>query len=148
MAITRARIGYGTLLEYSDGASPPNWTTVAEVTNLGGPGLSKDTPDASHMESPDGYREFISGLKDGGEVTVDCNFLPDDVTQGSASGVLYMFETDALARDWHIIWSGASPQVTWAFKAVVSGVEPNAPIDDKMTLTVTLKVSGKPDFTG
>jgi len=148
MAETAARIGYGTLLEYSDGASPPNWTTLAEVTNLSGPGLSKDVPDASHMTSPDGYREFISGLKDGGEVTAECNFLPEHVTHGNVTGILAMFENDALARDWHIIWPGASPRVTWQFKAVVSGAEPADPVDDKMTLSVTLKVSGKPDFTG
>jgi hypothetical protein len=31
MAETQAKIGYGTLVQFSDEASPPMWTTFAEV---------------------------------------------------------------------------------------------------------------------
>ena len=71
---TNAAIGHGTLWKRGNGASPTEaFATVAEVTAISGPGISRDTIDATHMESPDRFREFVGGLRDGGEVTVTLN---------------------------------------------------------------------------
>jgi len=142
--MTDARIAYGTLLEWSDGASPPTWTRLAEVNNITGPGMSRELPDATHMESPGGWREFIGGLKDAGEIELECNHLPNNATQDANTGVLSLFASGE-TRDWRLVFP-TSPQVIWEFEAVVSAFEPEFPIDDKMMLSVTLKVSGQPAF--
>lgn len=146
MAKSQARIGYGTLVKFSDGGSPETFKTLAEVVDITGPGLSRELPDATHMESPDGYREFLGGLKDGGEITLECNHLPNHETQDAETGVLALYDSGD-RRAWQIVFP-VSPEVTWQMDAVVSAVEPNFPIDDKMGLSVTLKVSGKPNFLG
>lgn len=145
MAETQAKIGYGTLLKFGDGASPESFTTVAEVINIDGPGLSRSIPEATHMESPDGYREYLAGLKDGEEVTVECNFLPGNATQDPSTGVLSFFESGA-RKNWQVVWP-FSPAVTWEFSGIVTGFQPTTPVDDKITLSVTIKVTGKPAFT-
>jgi predicted secreted protein len=144
MSETQAAIGYGTLLQYSNGASPPQWTTLAEVTNITGPGMSRELPDATHMESPGGWREFLGGLKDAGEITVECNHLPHHASQDASTGVLALFASGARTA-WRIVFP-VSPEVIWEMDAVVSAFEPSFPVEDKMGLSVTLKVSGQPSF--
>ena len=82
---TNARIGYGTLFQTGNGAVPEVFTTLAEVTNITPPKMSRDTVDATHEESPGAWREFIAGLKDGGDVSLDLNFIPGGTA--AASGV-------------------------------------------------------------
>lgn len=146
MAETEAAIGYGTLLAFSDGASPPSFTVLAEVTDISGPGMSRELPDATHMESPGGWREFLGGLKDAGEITVECNHLPHNSTQDATTGVLSLFASGARVA-WRITFP-VSPEIVWEMDAVVSAFEPSFPVEDKMMLSVTLKVSGQPAFLG
>lgn len=141
---TNALIGHGTILAYGDGGSPETFTALAEVNNISGPGMSADAPDATHMESPEGFREFIGGLKDPGEITVECAHLPGNATQDASTGVLSLFSSGA-KTNWRITFPD-DPATIWNFEAVVTGFEPDTPIDDKMMLSITLKLSGKPAF--
>lgn len=144
MARSDAAIAYGTLIQFGTGASPEVWTTVAEVTNISGPGMSRELPDATHMESPGGWREQIGGLKDAGEITIDANHLPNNATQDASTGVLALFASGD-RRPWKIVFP-VSPLVEWEMEAIVSAFEPEFPVDDKMGLSLTLKVTGEPDF--
>jgi hypothetical protein len=60
--------------------------------------------------------------------------------------VLSLFAS-GVRRAWRISFP-VSPLVTWDMDAVVSAFEPSFPVEDKMMLSVTLKVSGEPDFLG
>src|SRR2546430_1988856 len=42
---------------------------VLEIVKLGGPGMKADMKDVSNMASPNAYKEFIAGLRDGGDIT-------------------------------------------------------------------------------
>lgn len=137
---TAAMIGHGTLFKVGDGATPEVFTTVAEVTKLKPPGLSRDTVDVTHMESTGGWREFIAGLKDGGEVSMEINFDPGGTTTDLLTD---MFSTSTVGNK-KIVFPDNSE---WAFKAILTGFEPDAPVDDKMTANVKFKVSGVPTFT-
>ncbi len=113
------------------------FTTVAEVTGIGGPGGSLELIDATHMESPSAFREYIASLRDSGELSVDLNFLPNNVGQRG-------FRTDMVngtRRNWQLVWTD-SPATTWAFAGFVTGFEPSAAIDDKLAASATIKVTG------
>lgn len=137
---TSARIGYGTLFKSGNGAVPEVFTTLAEVTGITPPAMARDTVDATHEESPGAWREFIAGLKDGGEVSFDLNFIP-----GGTSAAAMMAELDldgSLAtKNRQIAFPDGS---YFSFAAILTGFEPDAPIDDKMSASVTFKVTGKP----
>lgn len=137
---TSARIGYGTLFKSGNGAVPEVFTTLAEVTAITPPALARDTVDATHEESPGAWREFIAGLKDGGEVSLDLNFVP-----GGTAAAAMMAELDldgALAKiNRQIIFPDGS---YFSFAGILTAFEPDAPIDDKMSASVTFKVTGKP----
>src|SRR5688572_5498266 len=73
---TSARIGHGTLFQTGEvGNSPITFTTLGEVISITPPNISRDSIDASHTQSPDQWREFIAGMKDGGEMAVEMNAI-------------------------------------------------------------------------
>jgi len=133
---------YGTLLQRGDGGGPETFTSIAELTSVSGPNLSMDTIDVTHMGSANAYREFIAGLKDGGDVSMDVNFLPADATQNMAAGI--MADLDARTkRNFQVVWSDTAATV-WSFSAFVTGFSPSSSLGDKLSATITLKITGKP----
>lgn len=120
-----------------------NAVEIAYVTNIGGPGLARDTLESTHHKSPAMYRSFIKGLKDGGEVSLDLNFDPANATHNAATGILADFADDDTISAWVVTFP--DPAATqWTFDGIVTGFEPSAPFDDKLSATVTIKVSGQP----
>lgn len=129
---TNAAIGYSTAFGIKNGGG--TYDDVAEVTRVKPPSYARDAIDATHMESPDRFREYIAGMMDAGEVSIDINYVP------STSDVILAAMT-AGAGDFQITMPNG---VKFQFKAIVTGFEPEAPLDDKMSATATFKVSGKP----
>lgn len=146
---TEADIGHGIKIQRNDGDSPNDWVdTGAELRDVSGPDMSKDTPDATHMLSPNRFREFISGLIDGGEFTASIAFIPGGTTWAE------LFE-DFKAKDlieWRLLFpdgTGSTPaslvyDTAWRFSAHISALSPAMPLDDSMVSDVTWKVSGEP----
>lgn len=134
MAETLASIGYGSFFHVSqdDGAT---WIELAEVFDITPPSDTVDVVDATHMQSPNRTREFISGLSDPGEASFEMNFVP-----GSASDAkIREIRTSGARVKCRITFPNA---VAWIFSGLVTGYEPAVPTDDKMTATVTFKVTG------
>lgn len=118
-------------------------TAIAQVTNISGPGLTAETLDFTSHDSTAGWREFGQGLKDGGEITLDLNFDPAAATHKNASGgLLYDFEAGT-ATTYALVFPDSATTV-WSFSAIVTGFEPAAPMDGKLSASATLKVSGQP----
>ena len=140
---TQAQIGHGSTFQINTStvSSPDTWTTIAEVVSITPPSLSRDAIDATHSTSPEKWREFIPGLRDGGEVTLEVNFIPSGI--GTAQ-IISTFNSDDLVNA--RINFPDSPATVWTFAAFITSFEPEAPFDDKMSATVTFKLSGKPAF--
>ncbi|GFH38917.1 phage tail tube protein [Streptomyces pacificus] len=132
--------GFGVQLKRGDGEVSETFTAIADVTNLSGPGLSRETLDVTSHGSPDAYMEFLGGLKDAGEVSADINYQP------AVHDVLVDDFDDPAPRNYQIVFpdSGAT---TWTVKAILTGFEPEMPYDDKATASLTFKISGKPTLS-
>lgn len=135
MAETEAMIGYGSKFAVGDGADPEVFTDIAEVYDITPPSDTMDVIDATHMQSPDATREFILGLRDPGECSFEMNFIPG----GSGDTAIQEWRTARERRTCRITFPNS---VTWTFSGLLTGYEPAAPTDDKMTATVTIKVTG------
>lgn len=139
---TEADIGHGTKLQTGDDASPEVFTDIAEVTSISFE-FSRDSIDVTHMQSPDGWREFIPALKDGGEITVEINYVP-----GAATVLALMAEFSlgaaAAVKNRRILWTDGS---FLEFTGFLTGVPGEIPVDDKMSASATFKVTGKPVLT-
>ena len=131
MAASVAKPAFGTL--FKKGA-----TTIAEVTSISGPGMTRDTIEVSHMESPSGAKEFVGGMTDAGEVTIEMNFLPANSTQKDFAAELYSGTADSYS----IVWADA----TWTFTAFCTGLDPTGGVGTALTATATFKLTGFPTF--
>jgi predicted secreted protein len=146
---TQAKIGYGNLFQILDTtASPDTWTTVGEVVNITPPSFARDAQDATHTESTEGWREFIPGLKDAGEISAELNLVPDSNTMDL---ILATFDSDALQQVRILfkdgVQTGPTPTCSrFTCTGIITGFPLEAPMDDKMSATVTVKISGKPTF--
>jgi TP901-1 family phage major tail protein len=130
---------WGTQLQIGDGGGPEVFTTIAQVRDIGGPGLSLDALDVTTHDSPDAWREFIGGLKDGGEVSLELVWDPDSITQSAMRDDL----DTRVVRNFKIIFPDLT-STTWSLAAMVTEFEPGANVEDELTASVTLKVSGEP----
>ena len=113
-------------------------TTISEITSISAPNLSAETIDVTTHSSADRYREFIKGLRDGGEITIEGNY-----TTASASATIIALETNSTQTV--TIDYPTAPSVTRFTATVLTtafGME--APIDGAIPFTATFKVTGRP----
>ena len=139
MPASQAMIGYGSKFYIesanSPGDSPPHYNEIAEVFNITPPNEQTDDVDVTHNQSPNRRREFIPGLIDAGECSFEMNFVP-----GSASDMILLdLKTAGTVVNCKVLFPNAA---TWEFLAFVKGYEISMATEDKMTATVTLRVSG------
>ena len=133
---------FGIAFQRSDMATPtPVFTAIGNVTSVSGPEIERETYDVTAHDSADGWREFIGGLKDGGEVSLEINYDPDK------HDVLIADFGDTTARDYKMVWPAAAGGGNWAIKAFLTGFSQEAPVDDKLSAELTFKVTGKPVIT-
>ncbi len=113
-------------------------TAVAELTKISGPSMAADTIEVTSHNSANGYREFVQGLKDGGEVALEGNF-----TNEVGQAALYADFNAGTSNSYVIAFPG-TPAITWTFSGIVSALSTDAPFDGVLSFAATLKVTGKP----
>lgn len=112
----------------------------AEVTEMTPPGTSRDSVDFTHFGSPDYHREFKPGLSDAGEMTMTYNLVPGLLDDAAIATHM----TSRLVEPWRVVFpNGAKLD----FNGFATSHERATPMDDKMTGSVTFKVTGKPVLT-
>lgn len=139
---TQAILGQGTLLQRGDGASPENFTTVAEVLSIDGPGLQADVVDVSHQSGTNRYRDKIQGLRTGGQITFQCNYIPGNATQNNASGILGDF-ANGTVRNWRLMFP-STPAASLIVAAFVQQASIEAPVDSQLKINGVLETTGAP----
>lgn len=113
---------------------------IAEVKSITGPELSLNAVDVTHQNSPNAFKEFIGGLRDGGEITIEGNFYPGD-TNGQKG--LYDDLVAATVQDFRITFPAATGTV-WTFKGLVTKFGTGAPLDDALSFSVSIKITAMP----
>lgn len=114
-------------------------TTVGSLTSIGGVAASADTIDVTTMDSANGYKEFLGGWKDGGEVSLSGYFDYSDVGQTE----LYTAFESGASTACEIIFPSAMA-AKWTFNGVVTAIETGSEMDGAVSFDCTIKVSGKP----
>jgi predicted secreted protein len=104
--------------------------------------MSRDTIDVTSLDSTGGYREFIAGFRDPGTVQLTMNF-----TASTYDIMKTDFESDA-EQNYEILFpeaEGASSTQGYSleFIGLVTELPIEIPTDDKVTSTVTIKISGQ-----
>lgn len=138
MSETQARIGHGFALLLALADTPDTKVLIAETRTATPPAEVDDQQEATHSQSPNGYREFVPGLTDGGEASFEMNYIPGSPTDRF---ILSLRGKKLIA---YLIWPNG---VQCIFRCSRSGYEKEASTEGLGTATLTLKVSGEPTMT-
>lgn len=143
--MTNAFWAYGSKLQLGDGATPTEvFADIAELLELTPPSESRDEIDVSNHQSVNATREFIPGWRDGGEVEFKANWLPNDATHDSTTGLRSIYN-DNVNHNWKIILP--DDILTIEFAGHLSKLEGELPLEEQGTITGTIKVSGAITYT-
>jgi predicted secreted protein len=121
------------LAAYNSVGSPD---VIGSLTSIGGISLDSDELDVTALDSTGGYREFIQGFKDSGEITLVGFHNAADASQ-VACRTLY----GSGAKEYW--WISFPDTTTVAFTAYVKGYTAGpAEVDGAVGFGLTLRVSG------
>lgn len=131
-------IGYGAEFEVRDGTqSDSDWVGIGLITSLTPPSDTVDQIEITHMQSPNRAKQYIAGLSDPGEMSMDINYMPGSVTDE----FILAWRASGETRESRIKYPATTSLVD-TFPTFVSSYVPNIPVNDKMSATLGLKVAG------
>ena len=125
--------GVGTVFNRWSGSA---WVPQAEINSITGPSMSRDTIDVTSLDSSGGYREFITGFRNPGTVTLSMNF-----TRTTYEQMLDDFESST-AQNYQIDLPD-DESTSLDFIGLVTELPLTIPADDKITADVTIQISGE-----
>ncbi|HLW51317.1 MAG TPA: phage tail tube protein [Candidatus Angelobacter sp.] len=117
-----------------------SYVHIAEVISINWANVKLDLIDVTNMDSTGFYREFLPTLFDGGEISFELNYLPQDATQQA-------LKTDYDARtllNMQLVLP--SSLGTWSFTGYIQEMGKVLEIDKQAKQSVKVKVTGKPTF--
>jgi len=141
---TKQRIVYGATTEWSDD-SGSTWTAIPEVKGLIVPETQIEYQDATSLDSAGGFREFIPGLKDAGEITIPCGYTStayEDAEGYRSAGTLIDFKTELPLET-----GQSTTGDTFEFSGYVSPALETNDIGDIIALNLNIRTSGAVTFT-
>jgi len=115
---------------------------IGKIRSMDGPGLDRPPIDVTTMDSASDYRQFVSGGPiDGGEVSLEIIYYTSD------PGMKYLVNHMEAESQKSFTLTYGSAGGTQSFTAVVAGIEQAVNLDDAITRTVRLKVTGDAGYT-
>lgn len=139
MAATQASASFGAILKKEtvpSGGTYSDWGL--EITSITPPGFATEAIDATHMTSPNGWRERIAnGVRDQKPIALEVNWIP------SLTGTIKTALTAGKAN-WQILFPDNS---VVTFAAILTDFSPSAlVVDGKHTASLELTPSGEPTW--
>lgn len=128
--------GVGATFSRWDGSE---FVAIAEVTSITGPSMTRDTIDVTSLDTSGGYREFIAGFRNPGTLSLTMNF-----TSAGYSQMKTDFEDDT-AQEYQIVLPDPA-ETTLEFSGLVTELPLTVSVDDKVTMDVTIQISGQVDL--
>ena len=132
-----AQFGLGSELRISIAAV---FTVVPWCGPITGPDATFDTVDVTTHSSPGGFREYITGLADGGELTTTINWHDDEATHTALQDAADNREL----TQFQLFWPGYDTLNLVDFEGYVTGLTRASPTDAQITRDLTIKVTGLP----
>ncbi|WP_080833206.1 phage tail tube protein [Cohnella massiliensis] len=114
---------------------------IGDLSSIGSPSITQEEIDVTTLDSEGGYREFIAGFKDPGEVAISGFFVPGDAGQAAFYDALETGEV----QQFEIIYP-ASLGASWSFPGIVTAYSVTSETEEAIGFEGTIRVSGKPSM--
>lgn len=128
--------------ERGDGGSPEAFERLCQAMNINGLGETNDLVDVTTFCS-NGNREYISGLADGQEMTVEANYESGDALITAMINDV----KNKTNKNYRVIEDNGSPETVYSFAGTPLSWVLNPSVDDKNTISFTIKISGEITIT-
>jgi hypothetical protein len=90
---TKQTIVWGGKVERSITGAANSYTSIPEAKGLVVPQITVEYQDATSLDSEGGFREYVKGLKDAGEITMEAGYTPlgyeQQVADQAAADAIY-----------------------------------------------------------
>ena len=133
---------YGATIEWSDDGS--SWTNIPKADSVRIPNVSQEYRDVTNLDSPDGFREWQKGLKDGGEFSLECLYSKELWKAAAAKAALV---TAPYFRVTLVPDTDQSAGDKFQWQAHVNPSIPDGEIDGDMKISLDLRVTGGVSWT-
>ena len=121
-----------------DGAGTEVFTAVGEVYNVSGIGTTKEQIKVSSFDSTSNHEYIAAFLADGSEITVDCNLVLSETQQEAMLAKVDASENGNV----QFKMDNGTEELTFAFNAAFLGYTITPALEDRHTLSFSLKISG------
>jgi len=122
-------------------------TTIGNITTITGPSEARDPIDISTMDSTSKFREFIPGMSDAGEITMDLNYDGTAAGTADALNTLYLSTASETITINFNETTDATNNSTFASVGFITALGHAIPFDDKVSQSLSCKLTGVPTFT-
>jgi predicted secreted protein len=142
-------LGWGASVKIAAAATnlpTTNATAIGNIISIGGPEEARDAIDISTMDSTNKWREFIPGMLDAGELTLEINY--DGTALGTANSLATWFTNDS--QFFQVTFNDHTQETNKSYirsGGFLTGLGHAIPFDDKVTQTVTIKLTGQPTYS-
>lgn len=137
-----AKISNGALVQVGDGtpiSGLEGYTTIPEVMHITGPSTKFDLLDVTSHDSDGAFREYIPGLLDGDQISIDINWRPSNTVHKS----LRLDSVNQTLRSVQIVFPDTGENTVQS-NTYVQELTPKADIGTPMSAAVKFKVTGNP----
>jgi hypothetical protein len=136
-------IAYGGSVERSlTGTS--GWVRIPEVKGIAVPTITTEYPEVTSLDSANGFREYIAGLKDPGEISLTCGYTAEGFEQQLADaaelGAIYYRVTLRTAP-------GQATGDRFEFRGFPTPTPVDNGIGEPMDMTIALRITGSVTWT-
>ncbi|WP_158963910.1 phage tail protein [Chachezhania sediminis] len=139
---TKQRIVFGSTTKW--GTDGSTWADIPECKGIAVPTIEVDYQDATHLQSPGGFREYVPGLKDQGSITLPCGYSSAGYAQAHGymmAGTLVHFQT-TLPKE-----TGQATGDVFEFTGYVAPQLESNEVGDIIAMNLVVRTTGQPTFT-
>lgn len=137
-----AHASFGALFKTGDGGGPEVFTALAECKTINGIEISSNTEEVTHHTSTRRFKETVKTTNEMGNITLGCNWLPNDATQDATTGLVSLIE-ELGVTNFQVI-TASTPSVTWTIPGRVVGVSTDQEFDGASEVEFEIEPSGAP----
>lgn len=135
-------IAYGATVERStDGTT---WARIPECEGIAIPTVETDYQDATSLDSPNGFREYVKGLKDAGVISIPCGYTTEGYEQQlgdqAAADAIY-YRTTLKAQP------GQSSGDVFEFRGFPTPALESGGIGDPVKMNISVRTTGDVTWT-
>jgi predicted secreted protein len=135
--MSEAIAAVGTVFKRGNSFSSETFSAISEINSISGITASAEEIDVTSLDSTGGWREFIRGFRNAGTITLNMNWTRDNYIT-----MLGDFESDD-SINYQLVLPDTG-ETTIDFAGYVTELPMEIPTGDKVTMNVTIKVTGQP----